>query len=127
MARMSAPPMNAPLARPAQHDDPHVTALACLSDGGGQRLGAVAIDDIELRRVVMANGRDAAASWAFTELDAAHRILPEPPTMRSSSFMSVVISAFRTCRQPAAACGAASRNRLHGHEVPCRPSREPSV
>ena len=118
-----------------QHDDPHIAALACLSDGGGQRLGAVTINDIELRRVVMANGRDAAASGTLMELDAAHRILPgspakyeaNPPTMCSSSFMSIVIGALRTCRQPAAACGATSRNRLHGREVPCRPSREPSV
>lgn len=31
--------------------------------------------------------------------------------------MSVVIGALRACRQPAAACGATSPNRLHGHVV----------
>ena len=67
-----------PVARSAQHDDPHVTALTRPSDGGGQRFGTLAVDDVELVRVVMADGRYASATGIVLEINmnSAHRFFP---------------------------------------------------
>ena len=62
----------------AQHDGPHVTALARPPDGGGQRCGTLAVDDVELVRVVVANRRYTSATGIVLEIDmnSAHRFFP---------------------------------------------------
>ena len=56
------------LARAAQHDDPHVAAFSGFPDSGAQRAGAIAVDDVELVGIVVADGRDPPAAGAVLGL-----------------------------------------------------------
>ena len=57
------------LARAAQDDGPDFRVLARLPDGGAQRVGASAVDGVELLRIVVAHGRDMAAAGTVLDLD----------------------------------------------------------